>query len=652
MFFGAADGILGARHQDRRALDLLLSRTVEAEWLHDHPGFPGGRLSGGFVIVLGGVLVRVPVQRGSKRLDVVVEIGVVGGFVDGHREHRNTGAGPKDGAENDHDQEFALHDSQYATLDRRPRGSWVVLTNPLRDSSRRDKLEDVNVDPLPYTAPMKRVAPWILAGLAGLALALAMPGPGWWPLVFVFPGLLLEAIERSKGRWSPWLLGWLAGTVHWLSATNWVYEVMHHYGGLPGPAAVASLVGMAMYLGIVWAVIAGVISLVPAVWRIWFFAVAWVAIDTLRRFQPYQFPWDDLAATVAHLSALLDSTAIWGASGLGWALAGIGAGLWGMSRRSWRPAATTLLIAAVGCTVSFMTLAPPPIGSGTPVRVAVLQPGTSLEEKWDPGEWQEISDRVWSMTRNSAGAEVVLWPEGAVPFRIDTDETYRGIVTELAAELDVQIVLNSIGGIADGSFANSAYLVTPDGISPARYDKVHLVPFGEYVPPWAEMVTTNALVREVGRFTPGKAATLLPSVVPLGVSICYEVVFAGHSAAAARNGAEILITLTNDGWYGHSWAPDQHFAQVRLRAAENRRWFARAALTGISGFVDPYGRVTESLEVGEQGFLIADLAPIRTLTPRARWGDWWAMLCGVAAVGLLIAGRRARLRQTGDAFSE
>ncbi|MEX1310185.1 MAG: apolipoprotein N-acyltransferase [Candidatus Sulfomarinibacteraceae bacterium] len=498
---------------------------------------------------------------------------------------------------------------------------------------------------------MQRALPWILAGLAGLSLALAMPGPGLWPLVFVFPALLLEALERAEGRWRPWLVGWLAGTVHWLVATNWVYDVMHHYGGLSMPAAAAALVGMAMYLGIVWAVIAGLTSWMAAPWRIWFLPVAWVAIDGLRRFQPYQFPWDDIAATAAHLPSLLNSTAVWGASGLGWALVALGCGMWGMKASSRRPLSAALLITAVAGTVVSVALAPIPEASGPTVRVAVLQPGTSLEEKWDPGEWQEIADRVWTLTRRAAdaGADVVLWPESAVPFRIDTDETYRRIVTALASELDIEIVLNSIGGVADNTFANSAYLVTPDGISDHRYDKVHLVPFGEYVPPWAEIVTSEALVREVGRFSPGGAVIPLPSVVPLGAAICYEVVFSGHSAAAVRNGAEILVTLTNDGWYGRSWAPDQHFAQVRLRSAETRRWFARAALTGISGFVDPFGGVTERLEVGEQGLLVADLAPSRTLTPRMRWGDWWAVLCGVAAVGLLIAAGPARLRRTGVA---
>ncbi len=497
---------------------------------------------------------------------------------------------------------------------------------------------------------MHRALPWILAVLSGLTLALAMPGPGLWPMVVLFPGLLLEAIERGGGKWRPWLLGWLAGTVYWVVATNWVFEVMHHYGGLPLIAAVGSVLGMAMYLGLIWMMVTGLLALVPPAWRVWFLPVAWIAIDTLRRFQPYQFPWSDVALVFGDSPALLGSLPIWGATGLGWATVAVGAGLWGLTRRDRRPAATGLLVAAIGSTLVFSVVAPHFDGTGPTVRVAVIQPGTTLEEKWNPAEWEEIADRVWSLTRQAAdaGAQVVVWPESAVPFRIDTDETYRRIVTGLAVELDIEIVLNSVGETAGGGYANSAYLVTRDGVSPVRYDKVHLVPFGEYVPPWAEFAFTDALVREVGRFTPGGVVATLPSVVPLGVAVCYEVVFPGHATAAVRAGAEILVTLTNDGWYGFSWAPDQHFAHVRLRAAEQRRWFARAALTGISAFVDPYGRVPSRLEVGEQGLLVEDLQPGTELTLRARWGDWWAVFCGIAGVGLFLGGRyRARLSDRG-----
>jgi apolipoprotein N-acyltransferase len=490
---------------------------------------------------------------------------------------------------------------------------------------------------------MQTALPWSLAVLAGLALALAMPGPGLWPLALLFPGLLLEAVERGGG-WRPWALGWVAGVVHWVVATHWVHGVMHHYGGLPWLGAVGALVGMAAILGVTWALVAGVSALAPPAWRIWLFPVAWVAVDALRRFQPFQFPWNDVAVVLADRPVLLGSLPVWGASGLGWAVVAIGAGLWGLARRDRRPAAAALLVAAVGAAVTCTALAPGFSPAGPALRLAVLQPGTTLEEKWDPGEWQEIADRVWALTRRAAdaGAGTVLWPESAVPFRLDADPAYRGLVTGLAADLGLEIVLNSIGGTAAGGYTNSAYLVTGGGVSPARYDKVHLVPFGEYVPAWAGIVASDALVREVGRFTPGAAVEPLPARSPIGVAVCYEVVFPGHSAAAVRAGAELLATLTNDGWYGFSWAPEQHFAQVRLRAAESRRWFARAALTGISAFVDPYGRVAAELAVGEQGLLVADVAPSVTLTPRTRWGDWWAVLCGIAAVALLIGGRRQR----------
>lgn len=499
----------------------------------------------------------------------------------------------------------------------------------------------------PYTADMRRRLLWgIVACCSGAVLAGAMPGPGWWPLVLLFPGLLLEALERGEGWRRAALLGWIAGAAHWVIATHWVCDVMRHYGGLSPIGAVAALLGMGAILGLVWAVVAALTALLPGAWRAWFFPFAWVSADALRRFPPIQFPWNDVASVVADHPALLGSLPVWGSSGLGWALVAFGTAGWAMLRRDRRPAAAALLIAAIGLTLTMAAVAPPFEPSGTAVRLAVLQPGTSLEEKWDPAEWREITDRVWTLTRRAAdsGAEIVVWPESAVPFRIDADPAYRRVVTSMAAELGIEIVLNSVVEAADGGWVNSAALVTERGVSEVRYDKIHLVPFGEYVPRWAELVTTDALVREVGRFEPGTAMTLLPARFQLGVAVCYEVVFPSHAAAAARAGAEVLVTLTNDGWYGFSWAPRQHFAQVRLRAAEQRRWFARAALTGISGFVDPWGRVVGRLDVGERGVLTAALTPSRTLTPQARWGDWWAVLSAVAVLVLVASFALGRSR--------
>jgi apolipoprotein N-acyltransferase len=239
----------------------------------------------------------------------------------------------------------------------------------------------------------------------------------------------------------------------------------------------------------------------------------------------------------------------------------------------------------------------------------------------------------------SKGAAVVLWPESALPYRVETDPLFRHILEEAAAELNATIVLNSVGGSQEAGYTNSVYVVDTEGVSDQRYDKIRLVPFGEFVPFWARMAITESLVREVGRFEAGDSTDPLDVGALLGMAICYEVIFADLMAAEVRSGAAVLSTLTNDAWYGYSWAPKQHFAQAVLRAVETRRWLARAALTGISGLVSPDGRVVSRLEVGEVGYIAAELTPSSYLTPRARWGDWWCGLSALVALAGLVLGR-------------
>jgi apolipoprotein N-acyltransferase len=500
---------------------------------------------------------------------------------------------------------------------------------------------------------MNVALPWIFAIMSGLCLALAMPGPGLGPLALVFPFLLLEALERGRGKWRPWLLGLLAGTVFWTVSTNWVVPVMHHYGGLPLPAAIGCLVGMGAYLGLLWAIAAGVSSLVPAGWRIWLFPAAWVAATVLQRFPPYGFTWTGPAAAFVSWPRLMDTLSVWGSTGLEWWVVAFSSAVWGLFQFGTRRSAGAALIFSVVVLGLMILGAPAPVATGETLRVVAIQPGTSLEQKWDPSQASEIAQRVWTMTAEAAvrGADLVLWPESAIPYRIDADPSYRDVVERMAGQFDIEIVLNSVASLDGGGYTNSAFLVTGDGVSPVRYDKVHLVPFGEFVPRWARLAFTDSLVREVGAFTPGRQPAVLPARVPLAVAICFEVVFPDLTAAQVRGGAQVLTTLTNDGWYGFSWAPRQHFAQVRLRAAESRRWFARAALTGISGFVDPKGKVVSQLAVGESGFLTASVQPMKGLTPRARFGDWWAMLCAVATVAIFLSSQAAgkrRVRKRSD----
>ena len=494
---------------------------------------------------------------------------------------------------------------------------------------------------------MKQFIPWLLAVLSGLALALAMPGPGLAPLALLFPILLLEAIERVRGKWSPWLLGWLAGTVFWVVSTNWVIPVMHHYGGLPQLAAVFCLLGMGAILGALWALAAGISSLVPTSSRLWLFPMAWISLTVLQRFPPFGFTWTGIASAFVDWQLMTASLPVWGATGLGWCAVACSSALWGLAQFSCRRSAVAALVFSIVTFSLTVALAPKPVPAGEPLTVVVIQPGTSLEDKWDPSQSHEIAQKVWTMTAEAAirGADLVLWPESAVPYRLDNDQGYRDAVTQMAGQFDIEIVANSVALLDGGGYANSAFLVTPGGIAATRYDKVHLVPFGEFVPVWASFAFTESLVREVAAFTPGRKPVLLPATVPLAVAICFEVVFPDHIAAQVRGGAQVLTTLTNDGWYGYSWAPHQHFAQVRVRAAETQRWFARAALTGISGFIEPSGRVVSTLDLGETGTLVESVQPLSGMTPRVRWGDWWAMVCAVAGIAIVVVSKVARRRR-------
>ncbi len=270
---------------------------------------------------------------------------------------------------------------------------------------------------------MKVLLPWLFAILSGLLLALAMPGPGLTFLALLFPGLLLEAIERGPGRWRPWLLGWLAGTAFWVVTTNWVVPVMHDFGGLPLLLAIGCLVGMGAYLGLLWAIAAGVASLAPPGWRIWVFPSVLVSIVVLQRFPPYGFTWTGVGSAFVDWPWLMASLPVWGATGLGWWAVATGAGLWGLARPVTRRSGGVALIVASGLLIVAVVAAPAPLSSGEAVEMAVIQPGTTLEEKWDPSQSQEIAERVWMMTAEAAeqGADIVLWPEGAVPYRLDSD---------------------------------------------------------------------------------------------------------------------------------------------------------------------------------------------------------------------------------------
>jgi apolipoprotein N-acyltransferase len=285
---------------------------------------------------------------------------------------------------------------------------------------------------------------------------------------------------------------------------------------------------------------------------------------------------------------------------------------------------------------------------GQPIRVSVLQPNIDQDVKWDPA-YRDQTIRVLvdlSYEAKREGAALIIWPETATPFYLFEDPFYREVVYDAAADLSVDLLTGTVERRPrpdvvrgrDHYRYNAAVLITPARAVAGRYAKVHLVPFGEHIP-WEANVPaiTDTLFANSGDFTPGPGWEVIRSSrYDLGCLICYEAVFPDISRAYARRGADFLVNITNEAWFGRTNAPYQTLASAVFRAVENRSWFVRSANTGVTCFINPNGRVVRKSKIYICNQLTDDVYRRRYLTFYARYGDWFAYV--VAAAAALICG--------------
>ena len=288
---------------------------------------------------------------------------------------------------------------------------------------------------------------------------------------------------------------------------------------------------------------------------------------------------------------------------------------------------------------------------GDPIRVGLIQGNVDQAIKWDATRAAAIFDEYISMTREAIGrgAQLVIWPESSTPFMFEEERQGADRIRALARQAHVSLLFGSdqvewklLGNrrVPDKYF-NSAFLVRPDGATGGVYRKMHLVPFGEYVPLQQLLFFAAPLTEQVGTFWPGENPALLPvDGHPLSVAICYEVVYPALVREFVRGGSQLLTTITNDAWFGGTSAPYQHFEQAAMRAIEEGRYLVRAANTGVSGIVDPYGRVVRETKIFEPAVVVGEARFLETSTFYARHGDVLPYASVVLTVVLLAASRR------------
>jgi apolipoprotein N-acyltransferase len=388
----------------------------------------------------------------------------------------------------------------------------------------------------------------------------------------------------------------------------------------------------------------------------------WVTTELGRQYLWDGFPWALLGYSQVTALPVAQSASVVGVYGLSWMVSAVGASLAAMvierGRTRWVLAGcVTVLVGGASIWGSVRLRSSPLTSAGEPVRVAVIQGNILQEDKNDAYSGNaEVADliaqRYLDMTRQAlgAGATFVMWPESSTPFYFERDLLRGGAIRRLAHEANATLLIGSdqveqMKASSDTDkpqefYYNAAFLVKPDGQVGAVYRKMHLVPFGEYVPLSSLLFFVGPIVEAVSAFTPGQDPVLLPvGGHKVSTAICYEVIFPNLINRFVRDGSELLTTITNDAWYGRSSAAYQHWDQASMRAIEQGRYLARAANTGISGFVDPYGRVMEKTELFTQNIVLGDLRFITSRTIYSRLGDLVAWL-SLAVVAAALAGTR------------
>jgi apolipoprotein N-acyltransferase len=485
-------------------------------------------------------------------------------------------------------------------------------------------------------------------GLRGAGwLLLAVGGGVAWGLQFgrqgylVAPWLALAPLFLLLGHRRPGRLAFVHGLAAWLAAIPWIAPTLHTYGQFPPALALLSLLLLASYLAAfeaAWARLGAPLWRLPG-WRGVVAALAglpalWVALEWVRAWLLSGFPWNLAAYSWVEVPGALPLTAWIGAYGLSALVLAANAGVaLAVARRRWEPAclgllAPSLLLALGG---RWATGSSPEPAAGRPVRL--LQPNSENLVAWDPEAVRRNYDKVFSLSRTACDrpGALLVWPESAAwPYSYSAHDEFRRDVDALAAT-GCPVLLNSTHQDPEGRWYNSGLLVAP-GRPVARYDKRHLVPFGEYVPLARFLPFIESLARNAGDFSAAEELRLLPwEGEEIGLAICFEVVFPAEVAEAVVSGASLLATITNDAWYGDTSAPWQHLRAARFRAAESRRPLLRAAITGVSAVIAADGSVVAQLGVGEEGILRASVAGRRDLSPASRWP--WASPVAALVVG-------------------
>ena len=535
--------------------------------------------------------------------------------------------------------------------------------SPIRSELLIDQLP-IRLSPtLPNLSNLKLPTKVLLALISGVLNWAVFPKVGLWPLVWIcqLPLLLALIGEKSGGR--SLLLGLITGVVFFVGNCGWIATVLLSYGGLSLLGAQLLFLLLALYLSSYYAIFSWTfskLSLSGGSLSYWMAPALWVSTEYLRAQVLTGFPWCLLGyglVDAVHLSQIAKWTGVYGLSFLSICVSAF------VAKALVLPSRAAIL--RLGGTVSALlciTIAFAKTGgeySNPDQLVHIVQTNIDLDEKLDGAGREALLNDLAQLSLplerskpQSKLVQVVLWPETPAAFYFNHDPDFRRRMEDIATSAGSYFFFGFVdfrksqSGSTKRDPYNSVAMLAPDGRMISQYDKIHLVPFGEYVPYENLFFFVDKISTEAGNFKPGSRVVVTPldHQRSAGTFVCYEAVVSDLVRRFARDGSQVFVNVTNDAWFGESAAPFQHLVMTRMRAIENHRYVLRAANTGISAIIDPYGQVVKTVARNQRLALEGYFKFETQMTFYAKYGDVFAWLCVLASAFVIIGQRLKRSR--------
>jgi apolipoprotein N-acyltransferase len=504
---------------------------------------------------------------------------------------------------------------------------------------------------------MKKLMEYLPAVLSGILILLAFPVFDLYLLAWVaFIPFLLSLWKKTPGE--AFQAGFIFGIVYFFGTLYWIYHSINYYGGLSFVSSISVVLLLCCYLSIYPAVFAYFFSSfikktkMPA---LLIGPVLWVVLEFIRSYAFTGFPWSSIGYSQYKFLPVIQISDITGVYGISFLVLAFNCAIVDLvlfkSRESKMPL-FPLSYTVIGFVMFFFALASS-IGygswrlgqerSGHMVKASVVQGNIEQDKKWEPAFQKYVMETYTGLTLEAAknSPDLIIWPETAIPFFFGDDRENTDQLVQFQKTLNTYLLFGSVltkKKSPDQMFlTNSVLLLDKEGKITYQYDKIHLVPFGEYVPLRSLLFFIDKLVVGIGDYLPGKqyvkAETEFGS---FGAMVCYEIIFPGLVRKFYVKNGDFIVTVTNDAWFGKTAGPYQHFSMAVFRAIENRKPVMRSANTGISGFIDSNGRITAKTELFKRQVLSGEIKTDNTLSFYSRYGDLFAYFCMVISVLLFI----------------